>query len=107
MLKKQQISLSCPVCFDSKIVFDTDLSIIPCNGLSKIIYGKLDENFDTNKINELMDSADVKHIKKQLKTIPSIKCIDCDKNNICNGGCITHYTHWSLDEILEMKNAKY
>lgn len=105
MLEKNQISLCCPIYADRKIVFDTDLSIIPCNAMGEIKYSRLEKDFKVEDIVSAVESERSKKIKSKLKTLPSKRCLNCDKNKICFGGCITHYTHWTLDEILEMKKC--
>lgn len=87
MLNRRQITTSCQLLKKNSVIFDTDGGILLCNHLNFSI-GKIWEDFsDADSFANYWSSRKVVNVYKRITTMPSPKCITCEKKQICGGGC--------------------
>ena len=95
---------SCQLLENGGIIFDHELNIIPCNTMFPIKLGKLGEDFSTySQFEKYAENGLYRSAIDYLTSIPSEKCLECDKLEYCGGGCVNFWTHCSFDELQEKK----
>ena len=103
LLKDNMIS-SCQLLENNGILFDTDLSIIPCNLMYKIKVGKLGEDFNTyEEFINFKKSEKYTTPFNLLRSLPSEVCLECNELKYCGGGCTCLWTNTSFDELMTKK----
>lgn len=101
---KRQISSVCQLLKHTGIIFDTDLSVIPCNSMYDIKIGKWKEDFfDKNSFYEFWESENIDGIFKKLRGIPDKECNECENLSVCGGGCVSNWLHFSYNDILKRR----
>ena len=101
---KGQMSAVCCLVRGSGLVFDTDLSLLPCNPMTELKIGKYGVDFtDKDSLVEYLHSDKLKKIYSRLRGIPSIKCKGCKLFPRCGGGCVAQYTNYTFDELMALK----
>lgn len=103
LLKDNMIS-SCQLLENTGILFDTDLSIIPCNLMYKIKVGKLGVDFNT--FEEFLNFKNDKKYSEpfnMLRSLPSTVCLECKDLKYCGGGCTCLWTNTSFEELMNKK----
>lgn len=104
MEERGQISYTCQVLKQSGIVFDPQLRVIPCNAMHKIVLGEYGLDFNTkDELVQFLKSEKIDGIFRCFKTLPSTKCITCDKKVKCRGGCISNWFNFTLEEFLDAR----
>lgn len=92
----------------SGLVFDTDLSLIPCNSLHSCYIGHYGVDYtDAFSLKSFINSESVIKIYKKLLRAPSIKCLNCEQFEYCGGGCVMFWTNNKFDELLSKKTKAY
>lgn len=100
------LTTSCQLLERGGIIFDHSLQIIPCNTMFPIKLGKLGEDFKTfQEFQAFAESGFYKEAMDYLTSVPSEKCLQCDKLKFCGGGCVNFWTHCSFEELEEFKSA--
>lgn len=104
LLKNNMIS-SCQLLENNGILFDTDLSIIPCNLMYKIKVGKLGVDFNTYE-EFIKFKKSEKYLKpfNMLRSLPSNECLNCKDLKYCGGGCTCLWTNTSFDNLMLKKD---
>ena len=98
--EKNSITSICQLMGGGGILFDTDLSLIPCNAMYKIKYGKFLEDFcDKESFDKFYQSKPVQELFLKLRGIPDKKCLTCNYAVNCGGGCVTNWTNYSFNEL--------
>jgi len=92
----------------SGLVFDTDMSLIPCNSLHSCHIGQYGTDFtDANSLKLFLNSEPIIKIYKKLLRAPSVRCSNCDQFEYCGGGCVMFWTNNKLEELLSEKPKAY
>lgn len=111
LVKKEQITTVCQLLKHTGLVFDTDGTIIPCNAMTDIKIGKLNNDFnDAKSLIEFLNKQEIDDIYRELRCVPDKDCLKCKALSNCGGGCVCHWTKYSYDslkqkgEILWRKN---
>ncbi len=108
MNKDHHLRSICQLLKGNGILFDTDMSLIPCNAMYELKYGKYGiDFFDKRSLVEYLESEYVREIFKKLRGIPSKKCLICDISSNCGGGCVTNWTNYSFDELKNMERMDF
>lgn len=103
-LLENNIISSCQLLENNGILFDTDLSIIPCNLMYKIKVGKLGKDF--NNFEEFINFKNSEKYNtpfNMLRSLPSKVCLDCKELRYCGGGCTCLWTNTSFDDLTMKK----
>ena len=99
--EKKQISYTCQVLKHSGIVFDSQLRIIPCNAMHKIILGKYETDYNNlDQLKQYLKSDQFNDVFQHFQTLPSKKCLSCDLKIKCRGGCISNWFNFTFEEFL-------
>lgn len=94
----------CQLLRGNGLLFDTDGSLIPCNAMYKIKYGKLGCDFvDYESLLKYLETDEVKQLFRKLRGAPDKKCLECEKATNCGGGCVTNWTNYTFDELMKMR----
>ena len=100
MVEKGVISSICQLLAGNGIIFDTDLSLIPCNAMYELKYGKFEKDFyNEETFNSFMQNEKTKQFFQKLRGIPDMKCLDCSDAGRCGGGCVANWTNYSFEEL--------
>ena len=101
MRQRHQIHTICQVLERSGILFDTNGDLIVCNAMYEYPIGQYKKDFSNGEeLGAYLSDEKIDYIYKRLSAIPSQKCMSCDLLMSCGGGCISNWTHFSLDELL-------
>ena len=105
MLKDHTLATRpCQLLCGAGLIFDTDLSIIPCNAMNKLKYGKYGKDFtDYNSLCEHLRKKEIVDMFKKLRGTPDEKCWTCPYRKICKGGCANCWTNYTMQELEEYK----
>lgn len=99
LLNKNMIATCCHISKGKGIIFDTDFNILPCN---HFVDHPLNKNpILPSKIVSFWNSNECSKFRKIVKTYPSIKCKNCDKWNICGGGCTLRWLKDNPNDIIK------
>lgn len=102
MISEHRITTCCHISKGSGLIFDTDLKILLCNHFAEFPYSEEKIGLQsTDKILQFLDSEICNQLRKTAGSYPSQRCIDCDKWNICGGGCFTRWFYQNPNEIIE------
>ena len=97
---KEHIMSCCQLIEGNGILFDTDLSLIPCNTMFKLKCGKLGVDFNTYEEYVLWtESKEYKDVFDALRAVPSEKCLSCEDLQYCGGGCVCFWTNCSFEQL--------
>ena len=104
LIHKQQVIFSCQLADHDSIIFDTDGTILPCNLMSQMKIGKIDNDYvDATSLIELWNNPRTVDFLNQLAfEIPDKECLDnCENWNLCLGGCPINWMNFSYPELKE------
>jgi len=108
MVKKHSINSICQLLGGNGILFNTDLSLIPCNAMHQVQYGKFLQDFHNKETYETFRMReDVKELFAHLRGIPDYKCLECENAAGCGGGCVTNWTNYSFEELETTLKQKF
>jgi radical SAM protein with 4Fe4S-binding SPASM domain len=100
MREKQQLRSVCQLLKHSGLVFDSDLNVIPCNAMYKLVLGKFGVDFhDRKSFMDFWHSEDTSDVFNKLRSIPSLKCLECKSLSVCGGGCVSHWFNFTFNEF--------
>ncbi len=106
ILDKNQITTSCHVHRRNGLIFDTDGSLLLCNNLPGFKFGEYNIDFcDGKTLREYFDSDYAVNMHKKFTTMPSSKCIDCDKSSLCGGGCCIQWFSNDFDSYIKFNTS--
>ena len=89
LINHKRITTCCHVGKGKGIIFDTNFNILPCNHFLNIM---LNNNEVTpENIIEFWNSDICQQFRDKINTYPLEKCSNCDKWNICGGGCFLRW----------------
>ena len=104
---KKHTYVGCQLIDGWGLVFDTDLTIIPCNSSFKTKIGKFGEDFvDYESFVDYMNSEKVSFYLKYIRSLPHKICLDCELLADCKGGCLSYWSQFSMEDILEFKKRQ-
>lgn len=91
------------------IVFDSDLSMIPCNSSFGIRLGKLGVDFSNfDEFIKYCEEKNYKETMKYLRSLPSSECLDCKLLTSCKGGCNAYWSQFGFEDLKEyLKNYDF
>ena len=96
----------CQLLAGTGLLFDTDASVIPCNAMYELKYGKFGVDFhDQKTLEEFLKKEEIKKFFSKLRRIPDEKCLTCNKAKNCGGGCVTNWTNYNFKDLEKMKGA--
>ena len=98
--QKKAITSICQLMSGGGILFNTNLSLIPCNAMFSIEYGKFLRDFkDKETFEQFMRSNKVNELFCKLRGVPDLECLECKKATYCGGGCVTNWTNYSFKDL--------
>lgn len=101
---KHQIRSSCQLLKKNGLIFNTDLSIIPCNSMYDYRIGKFGEDFsDATSFLEFWNSDKVMNFYSKLAALPDIECKTCEGWKLCGGGCVANWFNYNFDMLKKQK----
>jgi radical SAM protein with 4Fe4S-binding SPASM domain len=101
---KENLMSCCQLIEGNGILFDTDLSLIPCNTMFKLKCGKLGKDFSTyNEFIDWKNNGVCKATFDALRSVPSEKCLTCPDLQYCGGGCVCFWTNCSFEDLESQK----
>lgn len=100
MFDDKNANFACQVLTKGGLLFDTDLSLIPCNAMYKIKFGKYGVDFsDYPGLIKHFNSPEVLKMFSKLRGLPDNECKECKNLSQCAGGCILNWTNYSFEEL--------
>lgn len=100
LIDRKQISTTCQLMKRTGILFSTDGSLIPCNAMYKLKFGKLDNDFSNSKeLLSFFKTSEVQNMFKKLCGLPSKDCLKCKLMKFCGGGCVCNWTNYNFKEL--------
>ena len=101
MLRDQTLSTTpCQLLCGVGLIFDTDMSIIPCNAMNSLQYGKYGEDFtDYKSLCDHLKKREIVDMFKKIRGVPDEKCLTCSLKKICRGGCANCWTNYTMREF--------
>lgn len=101
MIQENRITTCCHISKGSGVIFDTDFKILPCNHFAEFPYSEEKIGLkSTEEICNFLNSDVCNKLRKTAGSYPSKKCINCEKWEICGGGCFTRWFYQNPDEII-------
>lgn len=101
---KNQISSVCQLLRKSGLIFDCDLSIIPCNAMYDYKIGEFKESFyDADSFNDYWNSQKIITFYNKLRAVPDLECTTCQLYKKCAGGCVSNWFNYSFNDLKKMK----
>ena len=98
---RNQIHTSCQLLQRTGIIFDTNGNLLPCNAMYNHPIGKYGFDFTNGEeLKKYLSNNKICKVYERLSSAPSKKCVDCDKWELCGGGCISNWCHYDLDTLL-------
>lgn len=92
LVAEQLVSNCCHVPQGIGINFDENFRVIPCNHFAEFPFDDVPIDFKSpQKLDELYESEAVKEFRRLVRTYPTEKCENCDRWDICGGGCFTRW----------------
>ena len=98
LISKKMISTCCHITKGNGIVFDTDFNILPCNHFVDNPLNSQPISVD-NVIN-FWNSKNCVDFRTAIRKYPSEKCVNCEKWNICGGGCLLRWLNEEPTNII-------
>ena len=100
LVEKGQVNTVCQLLKHAGLVFDTDGNIIPCNAMTDIKLGKLNEDFfDAETLVDHLKKPKIDDIFRELRCVPDFSCLKCKALSNCGGGCVCHWTKYSFGDL--------
>jgi radical SAM protein with 4Fe4S-binding SPASM domain len=107
MIARKQISTTCQLLKRTGLLFSTDGSVIPCNAMYKLPFGKLGQDFSSAaELLEYFKTDSVQHLFARLCGLPSEECVNCEWVQYCGGGCVCNWTNYDFNEVKRWKEGK-
>lgn len=99
-----QISTICQLLCKNGLIFDTDMTLIPCNAMYNLKLGKFGKDFnDYTSFSEFWSQADVLKLYDRLRAYPDKKCVQCDQWKQCGGGCVSNWFNYSFEDMTKLR----
>ena len=106
--EKGQITSICQFLKQSGLIFDTNLSVIPCNALFDYPIGAYMEDFSTPEELEIFwNSIEIKAFYDKIKGVPDMQCLTCADYPKCGGGCISQWMKYSFQQLMNYREVFY
>lgn len=105
--ERRQIRSICQLLNKNGLIFDTDLSVIPCNAMYDYKFGKYGVDFeDAITFDKFWNSEKVQQIYDKLRALPDHECAICERYVNCGGGCVSNWFNYSFGELKRMKGGE-
>ena len=105
LLLKGKLAAPCQVHTKNGIVFDTDMSVLPCDMCTRDKLGKLGTDFTSyEEFVEWSQNGAYKDVMDNLNVLPSEDCLSCEHLEACYGGCPVSWKNYSFESL---KNFKF
>lgn len=103
-----KLAFPCQIHNENGITFDTELNLIPCNMHFEDKIGQLGTDFSSyDEFKKWMKKDIYRDIIDRLKEYPSKKCKECDKLEVCYGGCPVTWKNFTYKTLQEHKRNYY
>lgn len=97
----------CQVLRHTGLVLDTNLNVIPCNGMHNVYLGKYGDDFtDAASFSNFWARNDVSLFFKRIRNLPSGECNSCDLLDVCGGGCQSNWFNFSYNDLKKALNER-
>ena len=101
MIQENRITTCCHISKGSGVIFDTDFKMLPCNHFAEFPYSEEKIGLrSTEEICDFLNSDICNKLRKTAGSYPSKECINCEKWEICGGGCFTRWFYQNPEEII-------
>ena len=88
LIEENQINTICQLQHRSGIIFDVDGKLMLCNSLFDYPVGKYGVDFFNKKsLIALLNNRKTLDVYDRLTSYPSKKCMNCNRYDVCAGGC--------------------
>lgn len=102
LIQENRITTCCHISKGSGVIFDTDFKILPCNHFAEFPYSEEKIGLKSSKeIYEFLYTDTCNNLRRTAGSYPSTKCVDCDKWEICGGGCFTRWFYQEPEKIID------
>lgn len=107
LIENKVITTCCHISKGSGLVFDTDMKILPCNHFVGYPYSdKIIGKRSVEEIKSFLESDVCTQLRDIAGSYPSKLCINCDKWQICGGGCFTRWFYENPSCIIKNNRLK-
>lgn len=102
IISKKQIINVCHVHQRLGVIFDSKGGLLMCNSLFDYPMGYFMRDFETSdQLLNFMNSSSILDCQQQISRYPHDKCRNCDKYDICAGGCPLKWAIYKPESLLE------
>lgn len=104
MISRNQITSVCQLLRRSGLIFDTDLSVLPCNAMFNYKLGRFGREFvDKESFERFWNSERILAFYNKLRSAPSETCIQCETRTRCGGGCLSNWFNYKFSDLTRLK----
>lgn len=101
LMEKSQMMTVCHALKEEGIVFDTEGSVLMCNGLFDYPVGRMGKDFvDAPTFSAFLHSQTIKDFYRRFRCYPSERCTSCRWYQVCAGGCPLRWALVRPDELV-------
>lgn len=105
---KGKLAFPCQIHNENGITFDTELNLIPCNMHFENKIGRLGSDFSSyEEFKGWREKNIYRDVIDKLKKYPSEECKECNKLDVCYGGCPVIWKNFNYNAIQKHKREYY
>lgn len=103
-LIRKHSTVGCQLIDGWGIVFDTDLSIIPCNSTYFTKIGKYGRDFNSySEYVDFLNNTNAGRKLSYLRSLPNSFCLGCEMLKDCKGGCLAYWSQFNFNDAMKAK----
>ena len=101
LVKNNKLRFGCHVQRRSGLIFDETGNLIVCNSLPNFKVGKFGKDFSTpENFKDFWYSNDLRKLYRKFLEYPTQKCVSCNENTVCSGGCPIQWLGYEAKKVL-------
>ncbi len=101
---REHSTIGCQLIDGWGVVFNTDLSIIPCNSTYDLKLCKLGKDFNTyEEFKDLYENGVPAKAMRHLRSLPHLSCKACSSLKWCKGGCLAYWSQFDFKGAMDFK----
>ncbi len=101
---KEHSTVGCQLIDGWGLVFNTDLSVIPCNSTYDLKLAKLGKDFNNfEEFKTLFENGYPGENLKHLRSLPHVSCKACTSLKWCKGGCLAYWSQFNFHQAMNFK----
>ncbi len=98
----------CQIHLGNAITVNTHMELMPCDMYIDTNLGRFGKEFSTSReLKKLLESRDVQGALRDIRRLPSPKCVSCEYLEHCYGGCPVTWKNYSFDSLMSFKEEAF